>query len=152
MILFTHTGSLKARTYEDYFRYKFSYFSYSMDYSVANKLLLKFIAQDVELFTTKEILEEFSEVLIRDFKYSLDESKEFMRVILGFVSIVNPVQKFDVVKNDPEDNAVLECAIASYSKYIITYDNHLLELKDFRSVKIITPEKMFGLLNGLSEA
>ena len=35
----------------------------------------------------------------------------------------------------------IECAAASSSDYIITYDKHLLKLKEFGKTKIITPEE-----------
>ena len=44
------------------------------DDSVAHKLLIKLIETDAEIFTTKEILNEFSEVLQRDFDYNEEET------------------------------------------------------------------------------
>jgi predicted nucleic acid-binding protein len=38
------------------------------DSSVTHKLLIQFIEQDISIFTTQEILEEFKIVLVRDFK------------------------------------------------------------------------------------
>jgi putative PIN family toxin of toxin-antitoxin system len=52
-----------------------------------------------------------------------------MEVIMGFVTLVNPTLKVNVVKDDPDDNCIIECAIESNSDYIITYDKHLLNLK-----------------------
>jgi len=116
------------------------------DYSVSYKLLLKFIEKKIEIYTTNEILEEFSKVLKRDFKYNTEEIINIMENVLSFVVLVIPQQKLDVVKEDVDDNKVLECAIASSSKYIITYDNHLLKLKEFREIKIIKPEELLKLI------
>ncbi len=111
------------------------------DYSVAHKLLKKLIMLNVRVFTTKELLGEFSEVLERDFKYSKDEISNIAEKILCFVELIEPKQKVDVVKEDPDDNKVIECAIESESEYIITYDKHLLKIKEFRGIKIITPDE-----------
>jgi len=46
------------------------------------------------------------------------------------------------MKDDPDDNRVLECAIESSSDYIITYDGHLLKLKEYTGIKIIKPEEI----------
>ncbi|MEK6894775.1 MAG: putative toxin-antitoxin system toxin component, PIN family [Nanoarchaeota archaeon] len=116
------------------------------EYSVSHKLLIKLIMQDAELFTTQIILDEFSEILMRDFSYNLDEATKILNVVIDFVIIVEPTQKIDVVKNDPDDNAILECAIQSNSEYVITYDKHLLEHNGFRGIKIVKPEEMFGIL------
>ena len=111
------------------------------DYSVAHKLLKKFILSDAEIFTTHDILDETVEVLERDFEYSKDEVENIIGKILLFAKQIKPKQKIDVVKDDPDDNKVIECAIESSSDYIITYDKHLLKLKEFRGIKIITSEE-----------
>ncbi|GEM_PF-2404895 len=48
------------------------------DNSVAHKVLLKFLRNNVEIYTTLSILEEVSEVLQRDFKYTLQEVHELI--------------------------------------------------------------------------
>ena len=57
------------------------------DYSVSHKLFEKLIRDNVEMFTTKEILEEFVEVLRRDFLYSDEESKILIELILKFLLV-----------------------------------------------------------------
>ena len=112
------------------------------DYSVAHKLLKKFILSDVKIFTTQGILDETLEVLERDFEYSKNEAKNIIKKILLFASLVEPKQKVDVIKDDPDDNKAIECAIESSSDYIVTYDKHLLKLKEYKRIKIIKPEEI----------
>ena len=50
----------------------------------------------------------------------------------------------DVVKEDPDDNKIIECAIESEAEYILSYDNHLLRLKEYLGIKIIKPEEALG--------
>ena len=116
------------------------------DGSVAQKLLFKLIKNDVKIFTSEAILSEFSSVLKRDFGYSEKETLDIMGKVVLFANLVTPIEKLDVVRDDPDDNRVIECAIASYSDYLITYDKHLLKVKSFRKIKIITPEVAFGLI------
>jgi len=111
------------------------------DNSVAHKLLIDLIKINIEIFTTKEILGEFSKVLKRDFKYSEEETDEIVQKILEFLILIEPKQKVNVVKDDPDDNIVIECALASKSKYIITYDKHLLNIKEYEGIRIIRPEE-----------
>jgi len=111
------------------------------DYSVAHKLLNKFILSDVIIFTTQNILDETVEVLERDFEYKKNEAKNVIDKILFFTELIVPKEKIDVIKEDSDDNKVLECAIESSSDYIITYDRHLLKLKEYKGIKIITPEE-----------
>ena len=114
--------------------------------SVAQKLLFKLIKNDVKIFTSEAILSEFSSVLKRDFGYSEKETLDIMGKVVLFANLVAPIEKLDVVRDDPEDNKVIECAIASSSDYLITYDKHLLKIKSFRKINIITPEEAFGLI------
>ncbi len=58
-------------------------------------------------------------------------------MVIDISEVVEPDIKLDVIKEDPEDNKVLECAICSKADYIVTGDPHLLRLKKFRGVQII---------------
>ena len=112
------------------------------DYSVAHKLLKKFILSDVIIFTTQDILDETIEVLERDFEYSKNEAKNIIEKILFFAKLIEPKQKVDIIKDDPDDNKIIECAIESSSDYIVTYDKHLLKLKEYKGIKIMKPEEI----------
>ena len=111
------------------------------DYSVAHKLLKKLILSDAEIVTTQDILDETAEVLERDFEYNKNEVKNIIGKILLFAKQIKPKQKIDVIKDDPDDNKIIACAIESSSEYVITYDKHLLKLKEYKGIKIITPEE-----------
>tara|TARA_Y100000310_G_scaffold292948_1_gene322140 strand:+ start:138 stop:536 length:399 start_codon:yes stop_codon:yes gene_type:complete len=111
------------------------------DYSVGHKLLINLIENNVEIYTTNEILEEFSKVLKRDFKYNDDETANIIEGILPFLILIDPKTKVNIVKDDPDDNKIIECALESDSEYIITYDNHLLKLKEYKGIRIIKPEE-----------
>jgi len=115
------------------------------DNSVAFKLLRKILDTNIKIFTTKEILDEFSEVLQRDFKYNKEETTNILEEVLSFVNIIETQERIKIVKDDPDDDKIIECALASNSDYLITYDRHLLKIKEYKSIKIITPEEMLKL-------
>jgi len=116
------------------------------DYSVAHKLLKKFILSDAEILTTQDILDETAEVLERDFEYNKNEVKNIIEKILLFAKLIEPKQKVEIIKDDPDDNKVIECAIESSSDYIITYDMHLLKLKEYKGIKIVKPEEILKII------
>lgn len=116
------------------------------DYSVAHKLLKQLIEKDIKLFTTKEILEEFSIVLKKDFKYEQMEINRILDVVNTFTMIIEPKEKVDVIKEDPTDNKILACALESDSEYILTYDNHLLKINEFKGIKILRPEDILDFI------
>ena len=53
-----------------------------------------------------------------------------------FAHIVVPTQTLNVT-DDPDDNRILECAIAAGSDYIVTYDKDLLRLGEYAGIKIV---------------
>lgn len=114
--------------------------------SVAHKLLLKLVEANVQICASEEIISELIEVLQRDFGYNDIMLKDITRYVLSFVTIVEPAWKVDVIKDDPDDNKIIECALESESKYILTYDKHLLTLKEYRGIRIIKPEEARALI------
>ena len=116
------------------------------DGSVAQKLLFDLIRQGVKIYSTTEILSEYQEILKRDFDFTDAEVSEIMEKVFAFVTLVSPQTKIKAVKNDPDDDVIIECAFESESKYIITYDKHLLNLKEFRGIRIIKPEEARAII------
>ncbi len=110
--------------------------------SVAQKLLFHCIKEDIPIFSSQEIIEEYQKILKRDFGYSEEEIESVMEKIFQFISLVNPNIKVNTVKEDSDDNKIIECALESKADYIITYDKHLLKLINFEGVKIIKPEEL----------
>lgn len=43
----------------------------------------------------------------------------------------------DIIKEDPSDNTLLEAAIEHNAGHIISGDNHLLKLKEYKDIKIL---------------
>jgi putative PIN family toxin of toxin-antitoxin system len=90
------------------------------------QLLETVLAGKVRLFISDAIMDEMLEVLEEKFKHSpklLAKEKEY--VTRCTVRVV-PKIKLDVVKDDPDDNRIVECAVHSRSEAIVTHDNELL--------------------------
>jgi len=114
------------------------------DNSVAQKFLFKCIKENFQIFSSQEIIEEYKEILARDFDYKEQEIGEILEKVLQFLTLVTPSKKMDIVKEDPDDNRIIECAIESKAEYIISYDKHLLKLKEFQGIRIVQPEEGLG--------
>ncbi len=95
------------------------------DYSVAHKLLTKLIEKNTDIFATKDVLQEFSEVLERDFQYSSEEIAKITEKVMAFITLIKTTSKIEIVKDDPDDNKILECAVDSSSQYI-NYHSHFI--------------------------
>jgi predicted nucleic acid-binding protein len=53
----------------------------------------------------------------------------------------------EVIEADQDDNRVLECAVASSAAYIISGDEHLLELKDYNGITVLPAAGFLRLLD-----
>jgi uncharacterized protein len=91
----------------------------------------------VRLSISEPIRQELSRVLQAKFGWSADEVDEAMLQLAGCTELVRPIETLDVIPNDPADNRVLECAVAAGSQFIITGDNDLLRLGQFRNIRIV---------------
>ncbi len=102
----------------------------------------KITSGEVELVISDEQFSELSEALeYPKFEFTKEQKDRFKVLILGIATIVKPVEKINVIKEDPDDNMHLEAAVAGNVKYIISGDSDLLELNEFRGIKIITAKE-----------
>jgi len=115
------------------------------DESVSQKLLFELINSGCEIFVSAEILAEYQRVLKRDFGYADKNICLIINKILRFSSLVVRLEKIELVKDDPEDDKIVSCAVSSSSDYIITYDKHLLRLREFKWGRILTPDEFLRL-------
>jgi len=49
---------------------------------------------------------------------------------------------------DPKDNQFLACALEGHADYLVTGDAHLLEIKFYHGVQIVTPRRFLDILRG----
>jgi len=100
----------------------------------------------IKLYSSLPIIEEISEVLIRPkFIERIGELKttpeELIESLLSIVEIVHPILFINEIKSDSDDNRILECGIAAGADFIVSGDPHLLRIKSFRNIPIVTPRK-----------
>ena len=100
------------------------------------------------LIESPDLIKEFISVISRPkFNFiSKEEKNEFIVSLLQICNLVEHKKKLDIVKEDPKDNIVLEAALEGKAEFIITGDNHLLKLKEFKGIKIITPKDFLEIL------
>jgi uncharacterized protein len=89
-------------------------------------------------FTSAFILNETTRNLILKFSWTEEESKSASLWLKTFSTLVKPGIRISVISCEP-DNRILECALEAQANYIITGDHHLLDLKTYQEIKILTP-------------
>ena len=114
----------------------------------SNKVILNWKESKFTLVASLEAVLEIIKVL-KDFKIRLSDDmiKEWIDLIRRNSIIVEPKEKIEAVKDDPKDSIFIETAVAGNVDYIISQDNHLLKLKEFRGIKIVTPEEFNKICN-----
>jgi putative PIN family toxin of toxin-antitoxin system len=103
------------------------------------------------LVTSEPLVEELQEAAnTAQIKNKYPHVAREMVTILPFLrkwSIGRPPQlRESVIDADPEDNHLIECAFAAKVDCIVTGDRHLLDLKEFRGIPILTPRRFVGIL------
>ena len=99
-----------------------------------------------QLLVSREIFEEYEAVLNRFERISSTKRKKLLAKIRAHSIWIKPQKSFTVIKEDTDDNKFLECAVAGKADFIVSGDKHLLALKEFRGIKIITIGKCLTLL------
>jgi uncharacterized protein len=98
----------------------------------------------IELAISDAILDEFSRILHDKLEWSNDRLNSMRAEVATFTKRVSSTETLDVVKADPDDNRILECAVAAGSDVIVTGDAHLLQLGAYRGIKIMKVADFLG--------
>lgn len=108
----------------------------------SNKVINKWKEEKFTLVISLDTVSEIIRIL-QDFKIRLPDEliREWVDLIVRNSMIVEPKEKIKIVKDDPKDDIFIETAIAGKVVYIVSRDKHLLKLKEFRKIKIVTPEE-----------
>lgn len=114
-----------------------------------HEILRKCYKREINLFISRDIIEEVEGILTREKKFELtqDEIIEHLKLIMANSILVKPRQKIEVVREDPADNRVLECAVEAEADYIVSGDKHLLKLKRYKNLKIVNASEFLEALN-----
>ena len=100
---------------------------------------------EIELFTSRPLLAELSNILIR-IKFAKAIAATGLPhgdLVLGYAelaSVVEPAQIALTIAEDPADDEVLACAIAAHADLIVSGDKHLHSLGgQYKGITIIRP-------------
>ena len=97
----------------------------------------------ISLCISKNILDEYVEVLQR---IGLGDEREIEELLSLFAKGFNilfttKTPKIKVVKDDPDDDKFIECAVALKAEAVITGDKALKAMNEFMGIKILTPQQ-----------
>lgn len=106
------------------------------------ELLAAARARRVALYTSAVLLEELAEVLTRAkfgarIATSGYDAREFVYRYTRLAKLVVPAEIGPVVMGDPDDDAVIACALAAQADLIVSGDKRLRNLKSWRDIEVI---------------
>jgi putative PIN family toxin of toxin-antitoxin system len=90
---------------------------------------------------SKEIIDEYLRVLTYPkFKLS-EEDIHFLlyHEILPYFEVIDVHPGPRIIRKDPADDKFIGCALAGKAKFIVSGDHHLLALKSYQKIKILSP-------------
>lgn len=106
------------------------------------------LAKNKQIVLSRAILEEFLDV-IEDFKVAKYTSEQDLAVFLealgNAATIAQVKSRFKAVKEDPDDDIIVRAAYDGKADYIVSGDRHLLALKEFRGIRILTVDEMLNI-------
>jgi putative PIN family toxin of toxin-antitoxin system len=103
----------------------------------------------LELCISAQILSGFYRVVkYPKFGFTDEEVDGFIGRLLPNVIMINPSKKINAVEADPDDNKIIECAVEGKSSYIISGDKQLLQLCEYKGIKILKASEFLQILSG----
>lgn len=104
-----------------------------------------------ELIVSPAILAEVRRSLsyrkVRKYIKASDEDLELW--VASLELIAQPVEgnlRVNAVAEDPDDNKYIEAAVEGLAQFIVSGDRHLLSLKSYQDIRIVTPRVFLDLL------
>jgi putative PIN family toxin of toxin-antitoxin system len=110
-------------------------------------ILEKWDEKKFTVVVTTDVISEYFEVLNRP-KFNLKQETidKITRYIYHFSEFVVPEEQIRFVEDDPKDDKFLEAAVSGKVDFIVSGDSHLLAIKEFRSIPIITGREFLDWL------
>jgi len=100
----------------------------------------------VTLILSPFILEETADVLRSKMGWDDGRIRTVLEMIEGLSTLVRPKKSLSVVKEDAQDNRIVECAALGRADYLVSGDKHILSLKEYQGIRFLTPRGLLGAL------
>jgi uncharacterized protein len=89
------------------------------------------------LAVSDAVLDEIAGVLCGKFGWSAEQVDAALSELKPCSIFVRPTRAIVAIKDDPDDDRILECAIAANAAFIVTGDGDLLRMGQFETIEII---------------
>jgi uncharacterized protein len=97
-----------------------------------------------EFCYSPEIQEETRRVLRQKFGWDELRLDTYLPRLWSLGSRVVPRRHIHAVTEDPADDRILECAAEAGAQVVVTGDAHLLKLREYEGIALLTPRQFLG--------
>jgi uncharacterized protein len=105
-------------------------------------------AKKISIAISQPIVNEIKEVLEQKLLIGKDVVNGVIEEISRFTFMVEPGKTVHVIKINEADNRIIECAVEAKARFIISGDKkHLLPLKKFEGIRIVSPVEFLKAMN-----
>jgi uncharacterized protein len=94
-----------------------------------------------QLFYSESIQGEVRRVLSEKFGWAPAMLQEVLPVLWSKGELVVPQTEIHAVPDDPDGDRILECAVAAKASFIVSGDRHLIALRSYKSISVVTPRQ-----------
>lgn len=101
------------------------------------KAVLKIIEDQDSLLISADIIKEVLSVLSSKFGRDREALSHVAVTLSELAELVKPARRIRLLKDEP-DNRILECAVSGRADFLVTGDKKILQLQEYKGVKIIT--------------
>jgi uncharacterized protein len=96
----------------------------------------------ITLCLSTEIFDEYKTVLKRDKFHGIrNEAAPLLSSLRKDALLVEPSTRITVIKDDPEDNKFLECAVETEAGFLITGNTRHFPFKNYQKIRIVSPKE-----------
>lgn len=105
----------------------------------------------ITLCLSKDILDEYVEVLQRIGLKNEEELKELLSLLSKGFNLIFTAKtpKIKAVKNDPDDDKFIECAVALKADVIVSGDKAVKGIGDYMGIRILSPRQFLDKYESL---
>lgn len=101
----------------------------------------------VDSVTSPSIIAELEDVLGREHLPFTDEQvEEFTGKVLSVSTVIVPEIDLEVVERDPDDDKIVECAVAGNVDYLVSGDSHLKDLGEVEGIPVVQPADFIEMM------
>lgn len=117
---------------------------------IPHEVVVAGYAGEYRIVASEATIQEFRETLQKypeRFGLDDDEIQTEVETLQYYAEFAAPDEELSVVDADPDDDKFLEVAVTANADYVVSGDQHLLDIESFRGIDILTPREFYDALD-----